>query len=132
MRWLAVFNGRQPPNGASTEPWGVSWCTVDGQQGGAGGIKDTFCVQSISKIVSYAMVLETQGFDKVSAAVSMLVRARPIDSSSASCAPHTHARRTSTLAASRAAGRTTSCRSTSSICRTTRSSTRVQSGLRPC
>lgn len=43
----------------------VSVCTVDGQQFSIGDWDNRFCVQSCSKVVSYAMALEEHGTEAV-------------------------------------------------------------------
>jgi glutaminase len=47
----------------------VAWCTVDGQASAVGDAHTAFSIQSICKIVAYALVLETQGLEKVRARV---------------------------------------------------------------
>lgn len=47
------------------EKYGVSVCTIDGQQFSLGDTKDNFCVQSSSKPFSYCMALEEFGTEHV-------------------------------------------------------------------
>ena len=45
--------------------FGISVCTIDGQQFSIGDTKEPFCVQSCSKPISYLMAVDENGFDKV-------------------------------------------------------------------
>jgi glutaminase len=50
---------------AEPEMFGLSLCTVDGQRCSFGDSRSGFCVQSTSKPILYAMVLDRLGVDKV-------------------------------------------------------------------
>ncbi|XP_045448598.1 glutaminase liver isoform, mitochondrial isoform X1 [Melitaea cinxia] len=50
---------------ASSESWGVSVCTIDGQRFSIGDVNVPFTLQSTSKPLTYAMALETLGPDVV-------------------------------------------------------------------
>ncbi|XP_072942454.1 glutaminase liver isoform, mitochondrial isoform X2 [Epargyreus clarus] len=50
---------------ASSENWGVSICTIDGQRFSIGDVNVPFTLQSCSKPLTYAMALETLGPDNV-------------------------------------------------------------------
>ncbi|XP_050554518.1 glutaminase liver isoform, mitochondrial isoform X4 [Spodoptera frugiperda] len=50
---------------ASSENWGVSICTIDGQRFSIGDVTVPFTLQSCSKPLTYAMALETLGPDVV-------------------------------------------------------------------
>lgn len=47
------------------EKYAASVCTVDGQRFCAGDTTDEFCLQSVSKPISYCMAVENLGLDKV-------------------------------------------------------------------
>lgn len=47
------------------EKYAVSICTVDGQSFSHGDDTDTFCLQSVSKPITYCMAVEEFGLDKV-------------------------------------------------------------------
>jgi glutaminase len=51
--------------------FGVSICTVDGQRFNIGDSQTVFSVQSVSKVISYAIALEANGLDKVHQHVGM-------------------------------------------------------------
>ena len=61
------------PQLAEVDPnlFGVSICTVDGQRFSIGDAQTSFSVQSVSKIVSYAIALEARGQDAIHAHVGM-------------------------------------------------------------
>jgi len=47
------------------EQFGVGLCTVDGQRASVGDAGTSFCLQSVSKFVSYAVALQTRGEERV-------------------------------------------------------------------
>mmetsp|Transcript_27837 Transcript_27837/g.67597 ORF Transcript_27837/g.67597 Transcript_27837/m.67597 type:complete len:449 (+) Transcript_27837:389-1735(+) len=47
------------------EQFGIAACTVDGQQFTHGDARTQFCIQSCSKVLTYALALEQHGEDKV-------------------------------------------------------------------
>ena len=51
--------------------FGVSICTVDGQRFNIGDSSTVFSVQSVSKVISYAIALESNGLEKVHTHVGM-------------------------------------------------------------
>ena len=61
------------PQLAEVDPslFGIAICTVDGQRFNMGASAHMFSVQSVSKIVSYGIALETLGQDRVHAHVGM-------------------------------------------------------------
>ncbi|KAG7310587.1 hypothetical protein JYU34_003380 [Plutella xylostella] len=72
MYWAAKSNGDGKVASyipqlarASSDNWGVSICTIDGQRFSIGDVTSPFTLQSCSKPLTYAMALETLGPDVV-------------------------------------------------------------------
>ena len=83
---------------ADPNMFGVSICTIDGQQYSQGDTKVLFGVQSCMKPINYAIALETRGYDKVfehigiepsgQAFNEMVLDRRRVDSNSGTAIPH--------------------------------------------